>query len=98
MLAYFHAILDGTSIVNILLPKFSEQLLGNNANISEEKISSIHQLSDYLDGYYNINKDNKLAYWHNFMANFLFEDISQVGSRVGGHDQRLAPMRRVVQG
>ncbi len=67
VLIYFHAILDGTSIINILLPKFMEQLLGNNAIISEEKISSICQLSAYLDEYYNTNKSNKLAYWKNFM-------------------------------
>ncbi|MCC2645093.1 MAG: hypothetical protein K0R94_871, partial [Burkholderiales bacterium] len=70
---YFHAILDGTSMVNILLPQFVKRLIDNNSSktkLQQHKLSSINNLNQYLTSQYSENLDQKIIFWRTFLTKY----------------------------
>ncbi len=69
---FFHAILDGTSIVNILLPRFSELLSSKDEKVFHPKKQNSFEdfcsFKDEIKEIYNANLEKKLDYWSGFLA------------------------------
>ena len=64
MVAY-HAIIDATSFVNILLPEFFRKLedSGYDCNFSKQEVMDSVMLSRAISRHYSKNKDDKIEFW-----------------------------------
>ncbi|RUR14920.1 non-ribosomal peptide synthetase, partial [Legionella sp. km535] len=80
----FHAILDGTSVINILLPKLYLYLT-KEIEPSKFLLSDYHSFSNKIQQVYEDNQQTKLAYWArrfseaepwNYIPSHSHQDIS----------------------
>lgn len=67
---FFHGIMDGTSIVNVLLPRLLEIINSENKEDLKTKksneIKDFYAFKDKIEESYSVNLEKKLTYWSNF--------------------------------
>lgn len=75
-ITFFHALLDGVSLINILLEKLQSLLNITDSKYSKkiQPINKFIKTSDSIKGHYTNGSGGKLRYWRRFFSNDFFSN------------------------